>query len=529
MRKPQWLKGRALGLVLIFLTAFIWVAASFISQLLVTTEEGRPNYHVSPFLLTYLSTSIFTIFLPLSLPDEEEANVALFFGYVGLLCSVVFAPVVAVLAGWGSLHLKIIPAQAYLIIFVEGILNYCLSDYLWAHAVLLLGPTVATLGLSVQIPVAAVVDVVAGHARWLSSAKAMAMTLSGTGLIMVGFFAGNLAGGGNVYSSHGNREDAQEACRRNSSDDGTLDAHAALNGGGNNLDSSLVIPISTHSHAADAPQEAVSINSLPTGALHLILSFLSARDLAACTAVCRVWCKLNRDKASNSLWKGFYTNRWRVTGTTGDGVCWQSKYGSKMKQGKSWAGKYEHDSLYGHKAGIKALKLLPSHGMLLTGSLDRTVRLWDLNYGMPFSISRPHGGTVSVLKYQDWVWSVVARGGLLLVASGPEVHVHDLATGKLVRKFQNLHEGSVLCLEGTHSGRTLFTGGADGLLMGHDLRMKDPSRALWHHNAGINGLALEDPWLVSAASVHFKVQGMRREVFVVPIVTTVDAPVDSED
>jgi drug/metabolite transporter (DMT)-like permease len=65
MRKPLWLKGRALGLVLIFLTAFIWVAASFISQLLVTHEEGRPNYHVSPFLLTYLSTSIFTIFLPL--------------------------------------------------------------------------------------------------------------------------------------------------------------------------------------------------------------------------------------------------------------------------------------------------------------------------------------------------------------------------------------------------------------------------------------------------------------------------------
>jgi hypothetical protein len=36
-------------------------------------------------------------------------------------------------------------------------------------------------------------------------------------------------------------------------------------------------------------------------------------------------------------------------------------------QGKSWTGKYEHDSLYGHKAGIKALKLLPCHGMLLTG------------------------------------------------------------------------------------------------------------------------------------------------------------------
>lgn len=59
------LSGRALGLVLIFLTAIIWVAASFISQLLVNTEEGKPSYNVSPFLLTYLSTSVFTIFLPL--------------------------------------------------------------------------------------------------------------------------------------------------------------------------------------------------------------------------------------------------------------------------------------------------------------------------------------------------------------------------------------------------------------------------------------------------------------------------------
>lgn len=62
------------------------------------------------------------------------------------------------------------------------------------------------------------------------------------------------------------------------------------------------------------------------------------------------------------------------------------------------------------------------------------------------------------------------------------------------------------CLEGTHSGRLLFSGGADGLLMCHDLRMKEPSRVLWHHNAGVNGLALEDPWLVSTASGVYCVQ-----------------------
>jgi hypothetical protein len=62
----------------------------------------------------------YTIVLRKSLPDDDEANVALFFGYVGVLCSVVFAPVVAVLAGIGAMRLKTIPPKAYLIILIEG-------------------------------------------------------------------------------------------------------------------------------------------------------------------------------------------------------------------------------------------------------------------------------------------------------------------------------------------------------------------------------------------------------------------------
>lgn len=90
-----------------------------------------------------------------------------------------------------------------------GILNYAFSDYLWAHAVLLLGPTIATLGLSVQIPIAAVAEAVFGQAAWLASARTTAMTLGGTGLILFGFFWGNLAGGDQLPGAH-HREDTLE-------------------------------------------------------------------------------------------------------------------------------------------------------------------------------------------------------------------------------------------------------------------------------------------------------------------------------
>jgi hypothetical protein len=82
-----------------------------------------PGHSVWGDLLSLLSACCYagyTIVLRRALPDEGEANVALFFGYVGLLCSAVFAPLVALLGGLGALHLNSIPPKAYAIILVQG-------------------------------------------------------------------------------------------------------------------------------------------------------------------------------------------------------------------------------------------------------------------------------------------------------------------------------------------------------------------------------------------------------------------------
>lgn len=82
-------------------------------------------------------------------------------------------------------------------------------------------------------------------------------------------------------------------------------------------------------------------------------------------------------------------------------------------------------------------------------------------------------GCTGVLQYSDWVYCCVARGANLLVAAGSEVVVTDACTGRCVRRFAALHEaGSVAAVEGTRNGRLLFTASADGLVLAHDLRMK---------------------------------------------------------
>lgn len=64
-------------------------------------------------------------------------------------------------------------------------LDNVLSDYLWAKAILLTTTTVATAGLTIQIPLAAVVDTVAGNAPNLTD-------YIGAAAIMVGFAGINI-------------------------------------------------------------------------------------------------------------------------------------------------------------------------------------------------------------------------------------------------------------------------------------------------------------------------------------------------
>jgi solute carrier family 35 protein F5 len=89
-----------------------------------------------------------------------------------------------------------------------GLMDYVLADYTWARAVLLLGPTVATLGMTVQIPLATAADVVLsgtglGHPHWMDSSRATLLTAAGTVAILAGVFGINCAGGSDAGSSDG--------------------------------------------------------------------------------------------------------------------------------------------------------------------------------------------------------------------------------------------------------------------------------------------------------------------------------------
>lgn len=127
--------------------------------------------------------------LPEEVEGEEEASTALFFGYLGLFNGIFLFPVMLLLHFTGVEPLHKLSALQYGLIIGKGLLDNVLSDYMWAKAVLLTSTTAATAGLTIQVPIAAIVDSLRGI-------RLSILEYVGGVCVLVGFFGINEAATG---------------------------------------------------------------------------------------------------------------------------------------------------------------------------------------------------------------------------------------------------------------------------------------------------------------------------------------------
>lgn len=144
-------------------------------------------------LLSGLCYAAYTIAIRKMLQDDNSLTMMLFFGCVGLLNAACLAPVLIILRVGGFVQTAGLTLRIIGLTICKGLFDNVLSDYLWARAVLLIGPTVATVGLSMQVPFAVVLDAIFKHPAWLSSASSAALTFVGAALVLTGFFGINVA------------------------------------------------------------------------------------------------------------------------------------------------------------------------------------------------------------------------------------------------------------------------------------------------------------------------------------------------
>mmetsp|Transcript_25982 Transcript_25982/g.35749 ORF Transcript_25982/g.35749 Transcript_25982/m.35749 type:complete len:177 (-) Transcript_25982:399-929(-) len=102
--------------------------------------------------------SIYTVTIRVQIPKDEEVAMPLVFGYIGLFSSTLLLPAVVALAVFAPATFDGFNLKIFAFITVTGFANNVFADYLWARAVVLTSPTVATVGLSLTIPLAFLSD-----------------------------------------------------------------------------------------------------------------------------------------------------------------------------------------------------------------------------------------------------------------------------------------------------------------------------------------------------------------------------------
>ncbi|KAF5480944.1 hypothetical protein F2P56_001645 [Juglans regia] len=143
-------------------------------------------------ILAIVSSALYAVYITLirkKLPDDDgksgHASMAQFLGFLGLFNLLIFLPVALILNFTKLEPFEVLTWEQFGLIIGKGLLDNVLSDYLWAKAVLMTTTTVATAGLTIQIPLAAIVDSVMGNAPHL-------MDYLGAFAVIIGFAGINI-------------------------------------------------------------------------------------------------------------------------------------------------------------------------------------------------------------------------------------------------------------------------------------------------------------------------------------------------
>ncbi|XP_057731760.1 uncharacterized protein LOC130946885 [Arachis stenosperma] len=143
-------------------------------------------------IFAIVSAGLYAVYITLirkKLPEDDgksgEASMAQFLGFLGLFNILIFLPIALILNFTKVEPFHTLTLKQLGLIIGKGLFDNVLSDYLWAKAVLLTSTTVATAGLTIQVPLAAIVDTLTGHAPRL-------MNYLGAIAVMVGFAGINI-------------------------------------------------------------------------------------------------------------------------------------------------------------------------------------------------------------------------------------------------------------------------------------------------------------------------------------------------
>jgi WD40 repeat protein len=158
--------------------------------------------------------------------------------------------------------------------------------------------------------------------------------------------------------------------------------------------------------------------------------------------------------------------------------------GSDDKALKLWdvASGRELRSFTGHGGAVNSVAISPNGRLVLSGSNDRSVRLWELVSGRELGKLVGHGDGVTAVAFTP-------NGRLALSGSWDRsLKLWDLATGRTIRSFAG-HRDGVTSLAISADGKLALSGSRDKTLKLWDLESGSELRTFAGHGSQVNSVA----------------------------------------
>lgn len=140
-------------------------------------------------------------------------------------------------------------------------------------------------------------------------------------------------------------------------------------------------------------------------------------------------------------------------------------------------------TLEGHSNSVCCLAISPDGHNLVSGSGDRTIKVWDVETAQAIHTLKGHSSCVSAVA--------ISLDGQTLISGSEDktIKVWNLPTGRTIRTLTG-HSQSVLCAAISPDGQTVVSGGQNLTIYLWDLQTGQGSSFLSRHSDLINCLAI---------------------------------------
>lgn len=206
-------------------------------------------------------------------------------------------------------------------------------------------------------------------------------------------------------------------------------------------------------------------------------------------------CKKFYELQSNyQFWNTIYTTHWKLTKDIkleNTKKAWMEKCIAESNWDNS---KYSVRILKGHTSSISTLKMLGN--TLVSGSVDTTIKIWNLNSKQCISTLKGHTGTVRCLDFDLQKKRIVS-------SHDGSIKLWDLETGQLI-STHNIHSEEITAFQYDSERGHIISGGADKLIKVTDMNEMKIIKTISGHKSKISCLQVRNDILVTGCKNDIK-------------------------